>query len=131
MEPSTTDQVTWFSHPVVWASGMAGAVVSLAHHKGLTLAQKLVTVFVGLMTAGFLTPAFAEWMKLSLDLVAAAGFLLGISGMLITAIVFNAATAARDNPRALLETLKILFLPGRWTAPPTPPPGPSEKGGQP
>jgi len=125
-QPPSPEARDLLLHPVVWASGMAGALVSLAHAKGLTLIQKFTTVFVGVMTAGFLTPGAAEYLNLSVNLVAAAGFLFGISGMLLTAIVFNAATTARDNPRRFfIEALKLLSGLGKVPAPPpAPPPDP-------
>lgn len=102
MQDSPPEVGWYFGHPVVWASGLAGAMVSLVHAKGLTVWQKVGTLVVGTVTAGFLTPAIADGLKLSLNLAAATGFLLGIAGMMLTAIVVNAATKARDDPTAVI-----------------------------
>ena len=121
-----------FFHPVVWASGLAGAMVSLVHAKGLTAWQRVGTLVVGTVTAGFLTPAIADALKMSLDLAAATGFLLGIAGMMLTAIVVNAASKARDDPTAVAAWVFSWFgkNPPKDTpnfAPPPSPPQPVER----
>lgn len=99
----------WLMHPVVWASGLAGALVSMAHARELNLRQRLTTLAVGVLTAGFVTPALADWLGLGLNAVAAAGFLIGVVSMMLTAIVVQAATAARDNPAAAVRWALIVL----------------------
>jgi len=117
----------WLWHPVVWAAGLAGAMVSVAHTKGLTLGQRLTTVAVGAATAGFITPACADRFRLAVNEVAAAGFLIGVIGMFLTAGVVGAAGRARDDPAVLVTWLRVLLR--GWAAgagpplsPPPPPP---------
>lgn len=97
------EHTNWLTHPAVWAAGLAGAMVSLAHAPAMTLRQRAGTLLVGLLTAGFVTPALAEWLKLGLNAVAALAFVLGIAGMVLTAVVFNLAIKFKENPDLALR----------------------------
>lgn len=108
----------WLMHPVVWASGLAGALVSMAHARELNLRQRLTTLAVGVLTAGFVTPVVADWLALGVNAVAAVGFLIGIVSMMLTAIVVQAATAAKDNPAAAIRW--VLIVMGRAVPPVAP-----------
>ena len=98
-----TEHTNWLTHPVVWAAGLAGAMVSLAHAPAMTLRLRAGTLLVGLLTAGFVTPALADQLKLSVNSVAALAFVLGIAGMFLTAVVFNLATKFKENPDLALR----------------------------
>jgi hypothetical protein len=103
-------------------------MVSLTHTPNLTLKQRALTLLTGVLAAGFITPAVADAMGLKLNYVALAGFLIGIAGMSLTAVVVNLADKAKRNPEAALRWLAILTgrtVPPDPPAPPAPPPAPN------
>lgn len=99
---------TWITHPVVWASGLAGALVSLTHSPQMNLRQRVFTLGTGVLAAGFVTPALADYFALTLSYVALVGFVVGIVGMNVTAIVVNCADSAKRNPEAALRWFAVL-----------------------
>lgn len=95
--------------PVVWAGGLAGALVSALHTPGLNVWGKLSAVVVGTLAAGFITPAAAEAGGLSKGSTAAAGFFIGLVGMAVTAILVNGAAKARENPAVLVVWFRSIW----------------------
>lgn len=95
----------WLSHPVTWASGFAGGIVSMFHSKDISLWQRLTTITVGTLSAGFLTPAISDYYHLSLNLVAALGFIIGMVGMLLTTAILTIANKAKDDPITIIKQI--------------------------
>lgn len=68
-------------------AGFAGGVVSLAFVQGLTRAQGIVAVVVGMLTAAYLTPFVAEKFSIAPNLQNGAAFVIGLCAMSIIPII--------------------------------------------
>lgn len=72
-----------------WAAGAVGAIVALRGVPGLTWAERLFNAFSGLMIAGYISPAAADYLGLEgANMQGATAFLFGLFGLnLVAAIV--------------------------------------------
>lgn len=122
--PDQKPPAGWILHPLVWSAGLAGSLVSLSHTPNLTLRQRAVTVVTGLLASGFITPAVADWLHLNVNFVALVGFVVGVSGMSLTAVIVTAADAIKKNPAVAVGWVAALLgrkLPQLPTVPPESP----------
>lgn len=72
-----------------WVAGAVGAIVALRGVPGLTWAERLFNAFSGLMIAGYISPAAADYLGLEgQNMQGATAFLFGLFGLnLVAAIV--------------------------------------------
>ena len=72
-----------------WVAGAVGAIVALRGVPGLTWAERLFNAFSGLMIAGYISPAAADYLGLEgANMQGATAFLFGLFGLnLVAAIV--------------------------------------------
>lgn len=68
--------------------GLCGSIVALKGTPGQTWTERLFNVFCGTMTAGFLSPAIAEYFSLaSPNMQFAASFVVGLFGLNFVAML--------------------------------------------
>mgnify|MGYP001298725912 FL=1 len=72
-----------------WVAGAVGAIVALRGVPGLTWAERFFNAFCGLMIAGYVSPAAADYLGLEgANMHGATAFLFGLFGLnLVAAIV--------------------------------------------
>ena len=72
-----------------WVAGAVGAIVALRGVPGITWGERLFNAFSGLMIAGYISPAAADYLGLEgANIQGATAFLFGLFGLnLVAAIV--------------------------------------------
>ncbi|NLZ42343.1 MAG: hypothetical protein GX886_13985 [Comamonadaceae bacterium] len=72
-----------------WVAGAFGAIVALRGVPGITWGERLFNAFSGLMIAGYISPAAADYLGLEgANMQGATAFLFGLFGLnLVAAIV--------------------------------------------
>lgn len=78
-----------------WVAGAVGAIVALRGVPGITWGERLFNAFSGLMIAGYISPAAADYLGLEgANMQGATAFLFGLFGLnLVAAIVETIRTA--------------------------------------
>lgn len=78
-----------------WLAGAMGALVALHGVPGATWVERAFNVFAGLLIAGYVSPAIAEYLGLaSVAMQSAAAFLCGLFGLNGVAAVVAAIRSA-------------------------------------
>lgn len=74
-----------------WVAGAVGAIVALRGVPGLTWAERLFNAFSGLMIAGYISPAAADYLGLEgANMHGATAFLFGLFGLNLVAATVEA-----------------------------------------
>lgn len=74
-----------------WVAGAVGAIVALRGVPGLTWAERLFNAFSGLMIAGYVSPAAADYLGLEgANMHGATAFLFGLFGLNLVAATVEA-----------------------------------------
>lgn len=104
-----TDSQHLIYHPILWASGLAGGLVSAVQVNHLDLKSRCIAVAVSVLTTGFLTPFVMELCGVeNINAIAACGFLVGMAAMGLTAGVINMADRFRADPFGVIDFLARL-----------------------
>lgn len=79
-----------------YAAGVAGSLVALRFAPGSTWVERAVNVVAGSITAAYVSPALAEWLRItSPGLQSGLAFLLGLFGLSLAAAALQAMREAQ------------------------------------
>ena len=74
-----------------WVAGAVGAIVALRGVPGITWGERLFNAFSGLMIAGYISPAAADYLGLEgANMQGATAFLFGLFGLNLVAGIVEA-----------------------------------------
>jgi len=87
----------------------AGALVSMAYMKRISLRRRLTLLFTGTVTAASMTPLISYWMgTVPPQVESGMSFLIGLISMQATDALINILAFLGANPASLFEILKTL-----------------------
>lgn len=81
-------------------AGFAGGVVSLSFVRQLTKKQMILSVIVGAICAGYITPLVIQYFHFTSEVENGAAFLVGLTAMNIVPGFLNVTKRWRDDPNA-------------------------------